>query len=356
MADIAKHIRIFCAEPTDELVDKRTAAIQEFGKELAQKSLIPDLLKLANSVAIGVTDPEALSEDLAVDVEAAIKRHSTSFVRAEHELEVLVCLLLALCQYLTVSKANTDERRQAEILAAALWSALSFQPPRSEQKLEALRSELMSLAQHVVLTAGEDGRRRTPVPDLSALDDATDTEEEEEATTDPDDDQFALFKESIKAGIDPTVTALRLNAQLDREELDLLWWVLGDWSRLLDERISTMAPEIAAVACGIEIGGLLHKLPAPAHKHLVLRNIPSDVPPLSLPKLAEMLESRKDRLLSRPADKRWLSDYPAVFPLLHGVQMGQLGNGGEEHSVRDWGARALLEASILFSPAIDEVI
>lgn len=356
MADIAKHIRIFCAEPTDELVDKRTAAIQEVGQELAKTNVVPDLLKLANCVAVGVSTPGALSDDLAIIVEAAIKRYSTSFVRAEHELEVLVCLLLALCQHLTASKANRDGRRQAEILAAALWSALSFQAPRTEQKLEVLRNELMALAQSVVLTAGEDGRRRTPVPDLPTFGDTADTVEAEE-TADSDDDEFALFKESLKPGMDPTVTALRSNAELDREELDLLWWVIGDWSRLLDEPISAMAPEIAVVTCGIEIGYLLHKMPTEAHKHLVLRNVPSDVPPLSIPNLAEMFESRKDRLLSPLTDKRWLSEYPEVFPLLHGLQKGRLNGGGDEkRSVRDWGARALLEASILFVPITGEVI
>lgn len=352
MADIATHVRIFCAEPSDELVDKRTAAIQELSQELAKKSHSSQLLNLANSVAIGITAPGALRAELATNVEAAIRRHSTAFVRAEHELEVLVCLILALCQHLTASKANTGGRTQAEMLAAALWSALSFQSPRPEPKLEALRSELMAVAKALVLESGEDGRKRAMVPDFSV-----EVAEEEAESAGTEDDEFASFKEAFKLGTDPTIAALRSNASLDREELDLLWWVLGDWSRLLDERISTMAPAIAAVTCGIEIGSLLHKLPATAHKHLVLRNVADDTLPLSLSELVEMFGTRKDRLLAPVADKQLLSDYPAVFPLLHGVSMGRLakGDANEKRAICDWGARALLEASIMFVPTTGEV-
>lgn len=350
MVNIAKHIRIFNTDPSDDLVDKRTAAIATLTAVLGKKARLPEILQLANNVASGVIDPNKLSTALATEVEAAIKERSTAFDRDGNELEVLICLLLAMCQRLENHEANATSQSSNETRAAAVWSALSFQPSRSEPKLEALRDELMAKAQALVLASGENGRRRLKVPDFS-IDDGDESEEEEES----EEGDIAQFKEDFMAGTEATIVALRTNADLDREELDLLWWALGDWSDLLDKRLSTLPAPIAAVTCGIEIGRALRKLPASAHKHLALRNIADDAESLNLPELVEAIGTQKEKLLSAFANRQWLSEFPEVFPLLHALQTGKTSADGsdQKRSLRDWGARALLETSILFVRAND---
>lgn len=351
MVNIAKHVRIFIAEPSDDLVDKRTTAIATLTAALGKKVRQPEILQLANSVTTGVVDLSRLGASLATEVEAAIKERSTAFDRDGNELEILVCLLLALCQQLENHEAGPTSQSLNETQAAALWSALSFQPPRAEPKLEALRSELMAKAQCLVLTLGENGRRRLEVPDFSVINDADEGEEEEGEESVEED--FAQFKEDFMAGTKATIAALRLNANLDREELDLLWWALGDWSDLLDKRLSSLPAPIAAVTCGIEIGRALRKLPATAHKHLALRNIVDDAASLSLSEVVESIGAQKEQLLSAFANQQWISEFPAVFPLLHALQTGETSAEGsdQKRSLRDWGARALLETSLVFVPS-----
>lgn len=348
MVNIAKHIRIFNTEPSDDLVDKRTAAIATLTTALGKKARLPETLQLANSVAAGVIDPSRLSAILATEVEAAIKERSTAFDRDGNELEVLICLLLAMCQRLENHEADATSQSSNESRAAAVWSALSFQPSRSEPKLEALRGELMAKAQALILASGENGRKRLEVPDFSVIEDEEDEESEE--------GDIAQFKEDFMAGTEATIVALRTNADLDREELDLLWWVLGDWSDLLDKRLSTLPAPIAAVTCGIEIGRALRKLPAAAHKHLALRNIADDAASLNLSELIEAIGTQKEKLLPAFANRQWLSEFPDVFPLLHALQTGKTSADGsdQKRSLRDWGARALLETSILFVRAGDK--
>ena len=345
MVNIAKHIRIFNTEPSDDLVDKRTAAIAKLTAVLGKKARLPEILQLANNVAAGVIDPNKLSTALATEVEAAIKERSTAFDRDGNELEVLICLLLAMCQRLENHEAGTTSQSSNESRAAAVWSALSFQPSRSEPKLEALRDELMAKARALVLASGENGRRRLEVPDFSIKDG---DEREEEG-------DIAQFKEDFMAGTEATIVALRTNADLDREELDLLWWALGDWSDLLDKRLSTLPAPLAAVTSGIEIGRALRKLPASAHKHLALRNIADDAASLNLSELIEAIGTEKEKLLSAFANRQWLSEFPEVFPLLHALQTGKTSAdvSDQKRSLRDWGARALLETSILFVRAND---
>lgn len=350
MVNIAKHIRIFNTEPSDDLVDKRTAAIATLTAVLGKKARQPEILQLANNVAAGVIDPNKLSTTLATEVEAAIKERSTAFDRDGNELEILICLLLAMCQRLENHEADATSQSSNESRAAAVWSALSFQPSRSEPKLEALRDELMAKAQALVLASGENGRRRLEVPDFSVIEDEDESEDEESEEGD-----IAQFKEDFMAGTEATIVALRTNADLDREELDLLWWALGDWSDLLDKRLSTLPAPIAALTCGIEIGRALRKLPASAHKHLALRNIADDAASLNLSELIEAIGTQKEKLLSAFTNRQWLSEFPEVFPLLHALQTGKTSACGsdQKRSLRDWGARALLETSILFVRAND---
>lgn len=352
MVNIAKHIRIFNTEPSDDLVDKRTAAIAKLTAVLGKKARLPEILQLANNVAAGVIDPNKLSTALATEVEAAIKERSTAFDRDGNELEVLICLLLAMCQRLENHEAGTTSQSSNESRAAAVWSALSFQPSRSEPKLEALRDELMAKAQALVLASGESGRKRLEVPDFS-IEDGDESEEEEDEESEEGD--IAQFKEDFMAGTEATIVALRTNADLDREELDLLWWALGDWSDLLDKRLSTLPAPLAAVTSGIEIGRALRKLPASAHKHLALRNIADDAASLNLSELIEAIGTEKEKLLSAFANRQWLSEFPEVFPLLHALQTGKTSAdvSDQKRSLRDWGARALLETSILFVRAND---
>lgn len=350
MVNIAKHIRIFNTDPSDDLVDKRTAAITKLAAVLGNKARLPEILQLANSVAAGVIDPNRLGTTLATEVEAAIKERSTAFDRDGNELEVLICLLLAMCQQLENHETDATLRSSNESRAAAVWSALSFQSSRSEPKLEALRDELMAKAQTLVLASGENGRRRLEVPGFS-IEGGDESEEGEESQ----EEGIARFKEDFMAGTEATIVALRRNADLDREELDLLWWALGDWSGLLDKRLSTLSAPTATVTCGIEIGRTLRKFPASAHKHLALRNIADEAESLNLSELVEAIGTQKEKLLSAFDNRQWLSEFPEVFPLLHALQTGKTSAAGsdQKRSLRDWGARALLETSILFVRAND---
>lgn len=151
-------------------------------------------------------DPNKLSTVLATEVEAAIKERSTAFDRDGNELEVLICLLLAMYQRLENHEADATSQSSNESRAAAVWSALSFQPSRSEPKLEALRDELMAKAQALVLASGESSRKRLEVPDFS-IEDGDESEEEEDEESEEGD--IAQFKEDFMAGTEATIVALR---------------------------------------------------------------------------------------------------------------------------------------------------
>jgi hypothetical protein len=86
MTHIATNIRIFAADPSDDLVVKRTAAIGEIATAIKGRNGVVDLLRTANDLAFAVQQGGSLSAALTETFEGAIRKTSTAFVAEGHEL------------------------------------------------------------------------------------------------------------------------------------------------------------------------------------------------------------------------------------------------------------------------------
>jgi hypothetical protein len=104
MTDIASHIRIFEASPTDDFVEKRQAAIGAVAEQFKNRTTFVDILGLAEDLAAAAAPEGKLPDGLASEVEAALKGASLSFVLEGHELEARVCALLGAVSYLASVK------------------------------------------------------------------------------------------------------------------------------------------------------------------------------------------------------------------------------------------------------------
>ena len=161
----------------------------------------------------------------------------------------------------------------------------------------------------------------------------------------------ALDTADLGKGLEPfqkAVANLRANAAVDREELDILWWVLSDRSTLLDRRLSTEKNAAAAAAAsGLDVGRLLRRIPATAHHHLAMRNVPNGKA-MTLPGFVGAIGGDKDALFSPFKGNSDITACPAVFPFLHALQTGSANsaNAKVKRSLEDWSGRALLESAI----------
>jgi hypothetical protein len=275
-------------------------------------------------------------------IEGAIRKESTAFVADnDTKIEMLVCGMSGALQVLAgATSMRNGSTSVADVLSYGLWSALSFQKPRSEAKLEHLRNELLQAAQDQCMQAANEGRKRVQVAEP----------EFKHVANKEDNTPAELDADAINQGLQPFRTAiadLAANAAIDREEIDLLWWVLSDWSKLLHRRFSTEKGAVAAVASGLEAGRLIRRFPAEAHRHLVQRNV-SAGKDLSLQELVSAIGD--DRAALVPTDSEaYISECPAVFPLLSALVTGSAHDAKAKikRTVGDWADRALLESAIV---------
>ena len=331
MVDVAKHVRIFDTQPSDDLVDKRTIVISALAEKFLKYKSYQEHFGLINDLVKAVEhDSFALLDKRTSEVEAAIKAQSSAFTRDGQALQIITCLMLALLKTIDEAPATPAGWSSPEIFAVLLWLGLSLQKPRAEARIEALRSELLIKAKELVTKTSETARNRQTVPDpttkLTELTDAAKVAE-------------AISKSALKS-----IEVLRQNAALDREELDLLWWTLGEWSSVQGQRFAALPMHTAAVTAGIEGAALLRRLPSIAHKQLILKHV-DDGDAQTLTNLIETLGERKDALRLAIPQSEYAKAYPSVFALTAGI-LGEVANT-QAVGVREWGARAIVEAVVL---------
>lgn len=328
--DIAKCVRIFEPEPDDDFVIKREAVIKDLRARFLKIKTIPKLMAIVSGACEVFRDSPSIPDDLATQIENAIKKKSPSFVKDGCDLEMAVCAAMAVVQSINSSGKSQDGFPASDVLAVALWSAASFLPPCSKPKLEEFREQAIEAARKRILRTSLESRARYDVPTFEVFG-------EEEITT-----------ETIEQAITPTVDALRTNAALDREEIDILWWVLGGMSEIFKQPLQSLSPEVRAVTTGVEIGALMRALPTQSHRNLALRGL-DEADKVSLPNLLEALGKDCLAVAASFNDEPLIDDAPLVFPLLSAIRSGNGKGLGSDLSrpLSEWCARALLERAVL---------
>lgn len=332
MSIMAKHSQIIWAQPTDADVAARNKAVAALQMQFAKQST-RDSIKTAGAIAdcfAGVPLPAFL----ALDVQNAISDQSPAFLLANNELQGAVCLAVAALTSVREHGVVRTGWSNVDALAAALWSALTFQGQVENAKLEELRQELVSACRDRVAVVAKEARVRHDVPDVGTL-------------TIPESDAAGTrANNAYRRATAPVIAALKNNQDLDREELDFLWWVLSDYSEILGCPLHSRDVMPRAVAVGIEGAKLLRRLPGDGYRHAVLRRVGAS-DKLSLEALIAAVGGDRAPLGQAFAGK-WPAEIPTVFPLLSALAAtGEVQGPGTTLDARDWGARALLEASIV---------
>jgi len=334
MTDLATFIRIYDPSPTDELVEKREAAIKSALAPLRKVATPDALLGVSEAVLDGFaadSDGQYLTEFLL----PALQKHSPSFVAEDREQELGVLSAYLVLSYLSASDTGATNTRK-DIIAASLHLALQHQSPSPDSKLERLRCTLADVAKERVVHRSSIARKRAVTPaKLASLENS--------------DQPISVEEKNL---LIKGMQALAGNALLDREEIDMLWWALNGRSSLSGSSYQSLANGPRAVIRGLELGMLARRLPAQAHKSLVLASVDKSEEPISAAALLEELPDTGSQLESADFPIDVAAKYPAIFPLLASLNAGDAGpcfrtNAPDrEMTPDDWGERALLESAL----------
>lgn len=331
MDNLPMHMRISVLNPTNDDVDARRAAIDELSAVWGKITDTTQILNKTGAIADSLGNDGEPYVDLGMEIQAALQPHASAFLYEESPLDVGVCAGMAALSILALAPSSSGWTN-GDVYSNGLWSALSFQPPLAAEKREKLRREVLILAQERSRASADRARGRVVVPDAGELTVSIPLEGKARTT----------FKKAIGSTID----ALRSNAALDREEIDFLWWVQLDRSRLLKRPMRALSEPLRLVASGIEAAGHLRRLPANIHQDIVCRSVEEDRE-LDLKELIEAIGD--DRfVLAESFSVTRVAAHSSVFPLLNALATGEVAVPGadQKRSASTWGGRALLEAGL----------
>ena len=346
MENLAVHMRITGTPVSNDDVDTRRSAIKNLCEEWNKGGPIERILATATGIAHALHG-EAPSATFGAEIQTAVQKHASAFLYEESPFEVGIVGGMAFAEIARARPGATNEWTTAEVLSAAVWSALSYQQPLAETKREALRSEVLKAAVDYVAHAAEASRARSRVDDFAALAITLVGPVKKEGATEVDPNAVPTASSNFANATLSTISALRRNAALDREELDFLWWAQLGRSRLLGKQLASLAEPFRLVAAGIEGAAHLRRLPCEVHRDIVLKTLEKD-PELDLKKLLSTIGAEREKLGGRYVGSL-ATKWPTVFPLLNALATGQ--SDDPEHAVKrrasEWGARALLEAGMV---------
>lgn len=331
MSRMAKYAQIIWAEPTDVDVMARNDAVEALIKDLSHLTT-RQAIEAAASIAASFGGDD-LGLVLAPMAEKAISDQSPAYILKGKEQQAVVCLAVAALA-LVREPSDGGGWAAADALAVSLWSAMTFQDQVEHVKLEELRKDLIEACRTRVRDVATAARRRQEVPDVGTL------------TISESDSAGTRANNAYRKATAPVITALKENQDLDREELDFLWWVLSEYSDLLGCPLTDRNSYCRAIAAGLEGASLLRRLPGDGFRHAVLRTVEPSAD-ISLAALLETLGADCAEL-GKVHEGDWAVAIPAVFPLISSLASADLVVPcGIELDARKWGARALLEASII---------
>ncbi|WP_055335596.1 GTPase-associated system all-helical protein GASH [Ralstonia solanacearum] len=346
MENLAVHMRITGSHVSNDDVDTRRLAIKDLSVEWKKGRKIDLSLATATGIAQALHD-EVPSATFGAEIQAAVQQHASAFLYEESPFEVGIVGGMAFVEIAKTKPIATEEWTTPEVLCAAVWSALSYQQPLAETKREMLRSEALKAAEDYVAHAAEASRARSQVADFAGLAITLATPVKKEGETEVTPNAVPTASTNFSEATLATISALRRNAALDREELDFLWWAQLGRSRLLGKQLTSLTEPVRLVAGGIEGAAYLRRLPCEVHRDIVLKTLDKD-PELDLKKLLSTLGAEREKIGTSYVGSL-ATQWPKVFPLLNALATGQ--SDGPEHAPKrrasEWGARALFEAGLV---------
>ena len=159
-------------------------------------------------------------------------------------------------------------------LAVLACSYCGRRAPVDGELLVVARNAIINAARQSRLVLADKKITAPPGKDLKATIDALQKGFNENTTRAAFDEVIADFRDGLMKTASSAADAhqsLRGDVVRLAEEVDMLWWHVGDWSEVLDRPRSDLPQEAIGVVSGVEIGDLVRQVPGPYGAYGIMR-------------------------------------------------------------------------------------
>ena len=308
----AEWYRVVNPRPDDETIKKRKLAVTELIERLSAADDYQLLVACAAGVANGFESGFNQDSPLVQAVFECISSHQPAFIGdlSENALEYRVCCAIALGEILTRDEAEGEvPQEDAQLAGSLVVSAMGMRSKVTKRYLQIVLQDLEDIAFSALERAAAARRQRQGL-NLQGLDNL-------EVPGD-----IPTFWQNLLPQLKACIKNLEQNAAMDREELDVLWWLYNGFSETVDQPLIALAPGAAALCCAAEVVNRVISPPLETVRQMVLHasekgRKKSELSALPLEQIVGQWEDRIWNLLA-PTDAdlgQLAQDFPALFPL-----------------------------------------
>ena len=229
-------------KPNDQVVANRTQAAQELLSRI-KKSEDYDLLTQCVAGVVGGFENRFTTESSTVQtVVDCIRTFQAAFPAglSENALELRICCALSVGELFAEADSGASGHHSL-VGALLLVAGLGARPPETRKHLADVFSELGQSARQF-LQGAQIGARERPQLNWKQLDSLT-----------PANLDLATFWGQFLPALKQVFAAVEQQGQMDREELEVLWWLYNGTSERLGGPIRSLPASVAAFAIGREV-------------------------------------------------------------------------------------------------------
>lgn len=351
-------VRIADAQPSHEKVQLRIESAKSVLSSVTGGSKTTELLCLIEGTVGGFVSPPFKQDSLAVNlIIDAIKANSVLPTDlTENALDLRAVAGLAVGELLKGLANGSHDTRG--ILAALAISAAELRPLPSDKHVRSMVSMLIAEAHRGLAREAQERRSRVHIA-LDKLQQFEVMEGTGDLSNERVVDAFDVLKKAM--------VEVRNQASLDREELEILWWMFSGYSEIDQKPFNKLKPSGAAFAAGIELARHSLLPPSPSAGEMIRRLVefgrkPNSLTAITLDAAAvEWSDGALDAFI--PTDARrvgLIAQGPSLMPIsLACRRLREAGNLGKDFAATtglpatlalppvDWGIQVFREAILL---------
>lgn len=300
--------RIVSPRPTSQTIDNRTASVRDLIGAIDEGEDRDLVLAYAAGVIVGFEGRVPQDSPDVQSLVKAVRAHESAFPQdlSENDLELRYCASVALGEIM-VRNGDQNPDTTALLVASLLRSGLFVRPWPRGNHLKRLLADLGDAAAKVLISGALRRRRHVTVGSRF---------ESIQEPTEP----LSVWK-SLVPELTTAMKEIAEQIAIEREELNVLWWMFSGASSKTGETIASMTSGAAALCCGAELGGQCLLPPASSLEAMVRRAYETGRRPREMTdkSIEELAADWNDDLLSGlvPDEdaRRFARAYPTLLPL-----------------------------------------
>lgn len=254
--------RLVHPDPTDGMVAIRKAIVTGILSSFDSTKDVNEAIQMVSAAITGLNPSIQADVTFAATLTEITKKHHQAFPSSlnENALDLQLSASLAVGEVLTRKPSTSAWGESIDLIAGLTISASQLQPTAAGIHLKEVQDTLVARANEHLASQAIQARER---PEYDS--------EQFKALTAPAGD-VPTFWNQLKPVLENVLESIATASSIDRDELEVLWWLYNDTSATFSKKLSDLTAFDVALASSLELVDRA-LCPAPASLKIIIHGL-----------------------------------------------------------------------------------